>query len=94
MYDIEKMWVKFDEFGVKCWCPDNGKKCPPEANPECKLYLVKFIEIVNESDYDNEYSRINYNISRLEKDLIRKLKQESNKFKKELDKSINKFKIK
>ena len=50
MYDIEKMWVKFDEFGVKCWCPDNGKKCPPEANPECKLYLVKFIEIVNESD--------------------------------------------
>ena len=42
---IDRYWVKFDENGiVDCMCNDR-RQCPPEKKPDCKEYVVKFIEV-------------------------------------------------
>ena len=91
--DIDKMWVKFNELDVECWCPKHRKKCPKELNPECKLYLVRFIEIMDEAKHDERVRMLREGASKLEKEIARKLVKETNKFKKEVDKSIGKFKV-
>jgi len=91
--DIEKMWVKFDELEIECWCSKERKKCPKEKKPECKLYLVKFIEIMDEAKHDDRMKIIRETATKLERDIVKKFKKETNKFKKEIDRSISKFKV-
>lgn len=91
--DIEKMWVKFNELDIECWCSKGRKKCPKEANPECKLYLVRFIEIMDEAKHDERIRFLHEGATKLEKEIVQKLKKEVDKFKKKVDKSISKFKV-
>lgn len=93
LMDIDKMWVKFDELEVDCWCYKHNKKCPPEANPECKLYLVEFIEIMDEAKHDERCKALREATTRLEKQIADKLKKDATKFNKEINKNINKFKV-
>ena len=91
--DIDKMWVKFDELDVECWCNVGRKQCPDEKKPECKLYLVRFIEICDEEKYDKRVKAIKEATTKLEKRMIKEFVKETDKLKKEVDKSISKFKI-
>lgn len=91
--DIDKMWVKFNELDVECWCSKQHKKCPSEAKPECNLYLVRFIEITDEAKHDERLKFTKEAVSKLEREIVEKLKKDTTKFKKEIDKSLNKFKV-
>jgi len=85
---IKKLWVKFDDMDVACFCEEDRKKCVKEEKPECKEYVVKFIEI----ERDETIERIKENMTREEKvmkDILSKLKKHDT----ELKKSIRKFKI-
>ena len=85
---IKKLWVKFDDMDIECFCEEGRKKCAPESNPKCKEYVVKFIEI----ERDNNLEDIKKTLSKEErfmKELISKLKRHDTKLKH----SINKFKI-
>jgi len=73
---------------VSCFCEEDRKKCVKEEKPECKEYVVKFIEI----ERDETMERIKENMTREEKvmkDILNKLKKHDT----ELKKSIRKFKI-
>ncbi len=94
--ELEKMWVKFNEMDVVCWCYSDSKKCLDETCSDCKLYLVKFIEIEYDEELDGKVTELNNTTSKLGKDVVKKLKDLNkaiNKNKRELDKSIKKFKI-
>ena len=81
---IKKLWVKFDEMDIECFCNENRKKCPPESNPVCKEYVVKLIEI------ERKYRDVDFEKGeKLFKDAVKKFKKQGT----ELRKSIRKFKI-
>ncbi len=85
---IKKLWVKFDGMDIECFCEEGDKKCAPESNPQCKEYVVKFIEV----ERDNDLEDIKRTLSKEEKfmkDLVGKLKRHDTKLKH----SINKFKV-
>jgi hypothetical protein len=85
---IKKLWVKFDELEIECFCEENRKECAPESKPECELYVVKFIKIKR----DNTAEQIKESLTREEKamkEIIAKVKRYESEFKK----SIKKFKV-
>jgi len=82
----EKLWVKFDNnLDIVCICDYNRKRCPTEAKPECKLYLVKFIEMrPTKVELDDKTKEL--------KTLKEKVRRETKKVETELHKSIRKMK--
>ena len=76
----KKMWVKFNDLELECFCEEGRKKCPSEKKPECKEYIVKFIPI--------ERSKAEVMAKERKEELTKKLK----KFKTELEKNARKFK--
>lgn len=74
---IDKFWVKFDELDVECFCKDGNKKCPSERKPECKLHVIKFIEIEESDRYEEGHIKIRKAVKKLESELSRTI----NKFK-------------
>jgi hypothetical protein len=76
---FNKLWVKFNEDGVECFCNEYARKCDL---PICKEYVVKFTEI-DRSAYKIEDA--NKNIKEVVKDL--------KKIKDKISKDINRFKI-
>jgi len=79
---IRKLWVKFADMDVECFCNENNRKC---RDKECREYVVRFIEIKRAEvpiiKSDNSEQRL--------KQAIRKLKRSET----ELSKSIKKFRI-
>ena len=87
----QKLWVKFNELDVECFCYCNRKECPPESKPKCKEYIVKFIEI-ERKPLINESNTVMDEIGKIE----RKINQQKKKYETELRKSLRelkKFKI-
>jgi len=82
----EKLWVKFDNsLDIECFCAYNRKRCPTEAKPECKLHLVKFIEMrPSKVELDDKTKEI--------KALKEKVRRETKKIETELHRSIRKMK--
>ena len=81
---IKKLWVKFDEMDIECFCNENRKKCPAESKPTCKEYVVKLIEIKRtEQDINLEKEEKEFKVA-----VLKLKKQEA-----ELRKTIRKFKI-
>jgi len=81
---IRKLWVKFNEMDIDCFCSENRKKCPPESKPTCKEYVVKLTEI------ERKYKKVEFEKEeKLFKDAVNKFKKQGT----ELRKSIRKFKI-
>ena len=85
---IKKLWVKFDGMGIECFCEEGQKKCAPESNPQCKEYVVKFIEVERDSNLE-DVKKILSREEKFMKELIGKLKRHDTKLKH----SINKFKV-
>ncbi len=83
---IRKLWVKFDEMEIECWCEENRKQCSAQEKPECKEYVVKFTEI------KRTIKDVKINLSAEEKALLNLTKQLKRKTT-ELTKSITKFKV-
>jgi DNA/RNA endonuclease G (NUC1) len=76
---IKKLWVKFNDMDVECFCEDHDRKC---RDKQCKEYVVKFTEIERQKEVINlnkEEQMIN--------NAIKKLKRSET----ELSKSIKKF---
>jgi len=87
---IDKYWVKFDGMYVDCMCLYGDKKCRLENDdPECKLYVTKFIEIVDDVEYEKKIKNVQDASDKLEKKISDKLKRRST----ELQKSLRKFKV-
>ena len=85
---IKKMWVKFDGMDVACFCEEDRKKCVKEEKPECKEYVVKFIEIKR----DTTAEQIKEVMTREQK-AMKKIVAKVKKYDSELKKSIRKFRI-
>jgi len=79
----EKLWIKFEDLDILCFCDYNRKRCPAELKPECRLYLAKFIEM-RPTKIEEKATEI--------KDLKRKIEKETKKVEAELHKSIRKMK--
>ena len=85
---IKKLWVKFDsDLDIECFCDYNRKRCPVEKRPECKEYVVKFIEIERSED-EEKYTKALKDADQAQTELTKKLKG----FETELQKSIKKLK--
>lgn len=84
----KKLWVKFDDLDIECFCYCNRKECAPEAKPKCKEYVVKFIEIERPNPLVEKSKIIKDEIDKLEDILARQKK----KFETELRKSLRQFK--
>lgn len=76
---IIKLWVKFNEDGIECFCDEYARKCD---EPLCKEYVVKFTEI----------ERPNYTIERSNKS-FKEVVKDLKKIRDKMRKDINKFKI-
>lgn len=88
----KKLWVKFDNFDIVCFCEENRKECPPESKPDCKEYIVKFIEIKRSKEAEENIDAIKDVTKRLEA----QVKREKKKFETQLQRSLRemkKFKI-
>lgn len=85
---IKKMWVKFDEMDVECLCEESRKKCVKEEKPECKEYVVKFIEIKRNITAE-KIQEVMTREQQAMKEIVAKVK----KYDSELKKNIRKFKI-
>lgn len=83
----QNLWVKFSDLDMECFCYCNRKKCPPESKPECKEYVVKFIEIEREP-LEEKSKVILDEIGKSE----RKIEQDRKKYKTELQKSLERLK--
>lgn len=86
----KKLWIKFDDTEIECFC--ERKKCPPESKPECKEFVVKFIEIERSKEVEERIDAIKDATERLED----RLKREAERYETELKKSLRamkKFKI-
>jgi len=87
---VDKYWVKFDGMCVSCMCHYDDKKCRLEDDdPECKLYVTKFIEITDDAECGKRIKSVQDASDKLEKKIAGKLKRQST----ELQKSLRKFKI-
>lgn len=82
----KKLWTKFDDTDIECFC--ERKKCAPESKPECKEYIVKFIEIERSAEFEEKTKTIKDATKLLEE----RLKREAKKFETEIQKSIKKMK--
>lgn len=82
---IKKLWVKFNDMDIECFCEGN-KQCSVHEKPECKEYVVKFTEI------KRKIKDIKIDLSKEEKALSDLTKQLGKKTT-ELTKSIKKFKV-
>lgn len=85
-----KLWIKFDDLEVDCFCEECDKKCPLEKKPECKLYLAKFIEIERPKQFKERCKTLKDTTKILEE----RIKRETKKFETQLQKSIRKMKYK
>lgn len=65
---IDTYWVLFKEDDVECMCKGR-KKCPKEKKPQCKEYVVKFIEVDRTAEEAGKElkKKIKISISELEK---------------------------
>ena len=84
----KKLWVKFDELEIECFCDSGRKDCPPEAKPKCKEYVVRFIEI-ERSEANEERVKAIKDASKIVED---RLKRNLKKFETEIHKNIKKMK--
>lgn len=80
----DKLWIKFKDLDIECFCAYNERRCPLETK-ECRLYLAKFICI----DGAEREERV----KSVKDSLEAKIKQQQRKFESELKRSIKKFKI-
>ncbi len=85
---ILKLWAEFDELNIKCFCEENRKKCVKEEKPECKEYVVKFIE-VKRNETVEQIKEVMTREQKAMKDILAKIKKHDT----ELKKSIRKFKV-
>jgi hypothetical protein len=83
---IKKLWVKFDDMDINCFCEENNKKCAAIEEPICKEYVVKFTEIKRADEC------IKIDLSK-EKRAFSDLSRQLNRKTTELKKSIQKFKV-
>lgn len=82
------MWVKFDGMDVACFCEDARKKCVKEEKPECKEYVVKFIEIKRDTTVE-QIKEVMTREQKTMKEIVAKIKKYDSEFKK----SIKKFRV-
>lgn len=83
---FSKLWVKFNEDGVECFCNEYSRKCDL---PICKQYVVKFTEITR----DNVQEELQTNkISNIDNKLKKSI-SDIKKIQDSIRKGINKFKI-
>jgi hypothetical protein len=83
----KKLWVKFDELDIECFCEADNKKCLPEEKPTCKEYVVKFIEIKRDEKLDKFHQQLDETSTHLEL-ASRRLKSEFNRTMKHLNRRI------
>lgn len=83
----DKLWIKFKDLDIVCFCAYNERKCPLEKK-DCHLYLAKFIRIDDIEKHEQRVSELSSATKRLE----RRLKQEHKKFETEIQRSIKKMK--
>lgn len=83
----QKLWVKFNDLDVECFCYCNRKECPPESKPECKEYVVKFIEIERNPIVDKSKA-ITDELGKIEE----KINQQRKKYETEFNKSLRQLK--
>jgi len=76
---IKQLWVKFDGIDIDCYCDINRKKCTKEQKPECKEYIVKFIQVDRSTE---EF-----------KEELKGLLVACKKHKTELERSLKRFKV-
>jgi hypothetical protein len=74
----KKLWVKFDELDIECFCETHNKKCSSEEKPACKEYVVKFIEIKRDKDMEKLKQQMGETANQLEV-TSRRFKSEVNK---------------
>lgn len=89
MVHKDKLWIKFKELDIECFCDYNNRKCPKEKREDCHLYLAKFIRIDDVERHDEHVKNVR-NASKL---LEAKMKQQQKKFESQVKRSIKKFKI-
>ena len=75
-------------MNVECFCEENRKKCVKEEKPECKEYVVKFIEVKRDSTVQ-QIQEVMTREQKAMKEILAKVK----KYDSELKKSIRKFKV-
>ena len=83
----KKLWVKFEDTEIECFC--ERKKCPPESNPVCSEFVVKFIEIQRSKEVEEEIDGIKDATKQLEA----RIKRETKKFETQLQRAMKKFRI-
>lgn len=87
MFD-KKLWIKFDELDIECFCESGDKDCPPEAKPKCREYVVRFIEIERSEAYEDRVKAIK-DATKIAED---RLKRNLKKFETEIQKNLRKMK--
>lgn len=76
----KKLWAKFDGLDIECFCEEENKKCSLKDKPECKEYVVKFIEIKRDRKQEELQKEIDGTAVQLE--------MLGNRFKSEVNKTI------
>lgn len=84
----DKLWIKFKDLDISCFCAYNNRRCPLEKREDCHLYLAKFISLDLE-EAGEKLKTAQRSQSRLEK----ALRSEHKKFESQVKRSIKKFKI-
>ncbi len=72
---IKKLWVNFDDMDVKCFCNEHDRKC---KDKDCKLYVVKFIEITKEEEENQTIKDLDLAAKKFQKEIsntLRKMKK-------------------
>jgi len=85
----DKLWVKFKDLDIYCFCAYNDRRCAAEKREDCHLYLTKFIRI---DDVERHDERVK-NLSDASRILEAKIKREQKRFESQVKRSIKKFKI-
>lgn len=88
MVHKDKLWIKFKDLDIECFCAYDNRRCPLEKRKGCHLYLAKFIRLDIEETAD-AVKAAQKSQSRLEK----ALRNEQKKFESQVKRSIGKFKI-
>jgi len=84
----DKLWVKFDELDIVCFCDYNNRKCPKEKRENCSLYLAKFIPLEEEETSGEKH----IDVADIAKSIETKLTHETRKFQSELKRNLQKMK--
>lgn len=84
MVHKDKLWIKFKDLDIECFCAYNDRRCTKDKRKGCGLYLVKFIQLDDEEQSEK--------LKKASSSLEAQFKKENKRFESELKKSIDKLK--